>query len=175
MRARSVRMWAASTAGAAALTVGLLTGVPNSDAAAAPASASSAAEVVRYGQPSLYTENVDEMLTFYHEAFGFHVDYRFPAEGSAVFGTASLGDSYYLTFATYDVIRDSTPLRNIGPSPIKQSELVVITTDVDGMYAEALKAGAEKKMAPTDQPWGERSAYVADPEGNLVQISTHHG
>jgi lactoylglutathione lyase len=28
-------------------------------------------------------------------------------------------------------------------------------------------------MAPKDQPWGERQAYVADPEGNFVQLSTH--
>jgi lactoylglutathione lyase len=27
-------------------------------------------------------------------------------------------------------------------------------------------------FAPADQPWGERMAYVADPDGNPVMICT---
>ncbi|MFE9331734.1 VOC family protein [Streptomyces sp. NPDC007025] len=174
MRARAIRTLAVSTASAAVLSVGLVAGAPSSGAQPAAAKAPSTAEIVRYGQPSLYTRNIDKMLDFYHEAFGFQVDFRFPAEGDAVFGTVSLGDSYYLTFATYDVIKQSTPLRHIGRSLRKQSEIVVITSDVDALYAKARQAGARGLMAPKDQPWGERSAYVADPEGNLVQLSTHN-
>ncbi|MDJ1134003.1 VOC family protein [Streptomyces iconiensis] len=176
MRSRAVRIWAASTAGAAALTVGLVAGAPTG-AGAAPhtARAAATAEVVRHGQPSLYAKNVDTMLGFYRDAFGFQVDFRYPGTGHAVFGTVSLGDSYFLTFATYEVIKDSTPLKHIGPGKRKQSEIVVITTDVDALYKKALRAGAKGLMAPRDQQWGERSAYVSDPEGNLVQLSTHNG
>ncbi|GAA2598091.1 hypothetical protein GCM10009863_09320 [Streptomyces axinellae] len=163
--------------------MGLVAGVPTGAGAAPAASGTAAssgtarpaAEVVRYGQPSLYAENIDTMLDFYRDAFGFRVDFRYPGTGAAVFGTVSLGDSYFLTFATYEVIKDSTPLRHIGPAKRKQGEIVVIGADVDALYAKALKAGAKSLMAPRDQAWGERSAYVADPEGNLVQLSTHHG
>ncbi|KPC93702.1 hypothetical protein ADL27_18005 [Streptomyces sp. NRRL F-6602] len=176
MRARAVRMWAAGTAGAAALTVGLVAGAPSGAGAVSPTSARpTVQEAPRYGQPTLYTENIDEMLDFYHEAFGFRVDYRFPEQGPAVFGTVSLGDSYYLTFSTYDVIKESTPLKRIGPSKRKQSEIAVLTPDVDAAYTKAKAAGARGLMTPKDQPWGEHSAYVSDPAGNLVQISTHNG
>lgn len=175
MRSRAVRIWAASTAGAAALTVGLVAGAPTGAGAAPGKARPAAAEVVRYGQPSLYAKNIDKMLGFYRDAFGFRVDFRYPGTGPAVFGTVSLGDSYFLTFATYEVIKDSTPLKHIGPAKRKQGEIVVISTDVDALYQKALKAGAKSLMAPRDQQWGERSAYVSDPEGNLVQLSTHNG
>jgi len=43
--------------------------------------------------------------------------------------------------------------------------------DVDAAY-EALKArGAALLRPPTDQPWGLRTAYFADPEGNIWEIN----
>ena len=31
-------------------------------------------------------------------------------------------------------------------------------------------SSAPVAMAPVDQPWGERAAYVEDPDGNLVML-----
>jgi lactoylglutathione lyase len=43
--------------------------------------------------------------------------------------------------------------------------------DVDAAY-EALSAkGVRFLRPPTDQPWGLRTAYFADPEGNLWEIN----
>ena len=28
------------------------------------------------------------------------------------------------------------------------------------------------EMEPTTEPWGQRTCYVADPEGNLIEISS---
>ncbi len=33
-------------------------------------------------------------------------------------------------------------------------------------------AGAEGIMEPTTEPWGQRTCYIADPEGNLVEIGS---
>ncbi len=44
--------------------------------------------------------------------------------------------------------------------------------DVDAAY-EALKAKSVTFLRPpTDQPWGLRTAYFADPEGNLWEINS---
>ena len=44
--------------------------------------------------------------------------------------------------------------------------------DVDASY-EALNArGVTFLRPPTDQPWGLRTAYFADPEGNLWEINS---
>jgi lactoylglutathione lyase len=42
--------------------------------------------------------------------------------------------------------------------------------DVDAAYDELVAAGARPVRPPTDQPWGQRTAYVADPDGHLVEL-----
>jgi lactoylglutathione lyase len=42
--------------------------------------------------------------------------------------------------------------------------------DVDAAYAELVAGGARPVRPPTDQPWGQRTAYVADPDGHLVEL-----
>jgi catechol 2,3-dioxygenase-like lactoylglutathione lyase family enzyme len=42
--------------------------------------------------------------------------------------------------------------------------------DVDAAYAELVAAGARAVHPPTDQTWGQRTAYVADPDGHLIEL-----
>jgi lactoylglutathione lyase len=41
---------------------------------------------------------------------------------------------------------------------------------VDGEYERTVAAGAVPVYPPTDEPWGQRTCYVADPDGNLIEI-----
>ncbi|HCI82798.1 MAG TPA: glyoxalase [Ktedonobacter sp.] len=43
--------------------------------------------------------------------------------------------------------------------------------DVDAAYEELKARGVTFLKPPTDQPWGLRTAYFADPEGNLWEIN----
>jgi lactoylglutathione lyase len=43
--------------------------------------------------------------------------------------------------------------------------------DVDAAYQELIAKGVRFLRPPTDQPWGLRTAYFADPEGNLWEIN----
>ncbi|WP_280414191.1 VOC family protein [Nocardia carnea] len=42
---------------------------------------------------------------------------------------------------------------------------------VDSAFAAAVRAGAEVVAEPVDRPWGGRSGYIADPEGNRWEIA----
>ncbi len=42
--------------------------------------------------------------------------------------------------------------------------------DVDAAYAELVAAGADPAGPPVDRPWGQRTAYVRDPDGHLVEL-----
>lgn len=44
--------------------------------------------------------------------------------------------------------------------------------DVDREYERAIRLGAKLVFAPTTEPWGQRTCYIADPEGNLIEISS---
>ena len=56
------------------------------------------------------------------------------------------------------------PVRPIGAN---RFELCLEVEDVDAAVAEL---GAPVLVAPADQPWGERMAYVEDPEGTPVML-----
>lgn len=43
---------------------------------------------------------------------------------------------------------------------------------VDKAYEEILAKGGRAVMPPTTEPWGQRTCYIADPEGNLVEIGS---
>ena len=43
---------------------------------------------------------------------------------------------------------------------------------VDAAYKKVVAAGAEAVMEPTTEPWNQRTCYVADPEGNLIEIGS---
>jgi uncharacterized glyoxalase superfamily protein PhnB len=45
-------------------------------------------------------------------------------------------------------------------------------TDRDTAYAEAMAKGARPILEPTTEPWGQRTCYIADPEGNLIEIGS---
>ena len=44
--------------------------------------------------------------------------------------------------------------------------------EVDAEYAKAVEKGAQSVLEPTTEPWGQRTCYIADPEGNLVEIGS---
>lgn len=44
--------------------------------------------------------------------------------------------------------------------------------EVDSEYAKAVEKGAQPVLEPTTEPWGQRTCYIADPEGNLIEIGS---
>ncbi|MBQ4600125.1 MAG: VOC family protein [Oscillospiraceae bacterium] len=42
----------------------------------------------------------------------------------------------------------------------------------DEEYRKAIAAGAGSVLAPTTEPWGQRTCYISDPEGNLIEIGS---
>lgn len=43
---------------------------------------------------------------------------------------------------------------------------------VDAAFREVVAKGATPVLEPTTEPWGQRTCYVADPEGNLIEIGS---
>lgn len=43
---------------------------------------------------------------------------------------------------------------------------------VDEAYEKAILKGATSVMKPTTEPWGQRTCYISDPEGNLIEIGS---
>lgn len=44
--------------------------------------------------------------------------------------------------------------------------------EVDSEFKNAIRKGATPVLEPTTEPWGQRTCYIADPEGNLIEIGS---
>jgi catechol 2,3-dioxygenase-like lactoylglutathione lyase family enzyme len=76
-----------------------------------------------------------------------------------------------LMWDTEDVIRQIEPDL---PTPVRQRVVLAFRctdpADVDGTYERIVAAGFEGKRKPWDAFWGERFAYLRDPDGNTVAL-----
>ena len=44
--------------------------------------------------------------------------------------------------------------------------------DVDASFRRTVENGATPVLEPTTESWGQRTCYIADPEGNLIEIGS---
>lgn len=44
--------------------------------------------------------------------------------------------------------------------------------EVDKAFAEVTAKGGCAVMPPVTEPWGQRTCYISDPEGNLIEIGS---
>jgi lactoylglutathione lyase len=119
--------------------------------------------------PMLSVERLDLSLAFYAELLGGEQTYRFPAEGEPVFVALRLGESEL----GIGQLGASPPLHGQPQRPAlgHRIELCVYVEDVDVTVGRLRAAQVPILLEPTDQPWGERVAYVSDPDGNLVMLT----
>lgn len=120
---------------------------------------------------ALFTTNNQKVVDFYCDIFGFETAWN----GLDIDVEMHLNDMRILLFPR-DAIEKMTQKTFTYPSGINGTmELsfdVPSFADVDKEYERAVSMGAKPIMEPTTEPWGQRTCYVADPEGNLVEISS---
>jgi catechol 2,3-dioxygenase-like lactoylglutathione lyase family enzyme len=118
-------------------------------------------------QVNFYVKDIEGSARFYRESFGFTETFRTPRDGQPVHVELRLGE-FALGLATIDSLRDVHGITtDLGPP---RAEVVVWTDDVDQAYADLAARKVRTLSAPHDFAGSLRAAWVADPEGNPVQI-----
>ncbi len=118
--------------------------------------------------PVLYAKDVEGVAGFY-ERLGFEAYVRLPDEKGTTGFVGLRRDGAELAVTT-----EASPraLAGIEPGPGPRHELFVYVHDVDATLAELRDAGVMILREPADMPWGERVAFVRDPEDNVVTLAT---
>lgn len=117
--------------------------------------------------PVIYSRRVEESARFY-QGLGFEPQFRLPPEGEPGYIGLRRGDSE-LAITTTDSPEQLVGV-TVGSGP--RFEMFVYVDDVDAVVDKLRADGAQVFKDPADMFWGERVAYVADPDGNPVALAT---
>lgn len=125
----------------------------------------------KFNTIALFTTDNQKVVDFYCDIFGFETSWN----GIDVDVEMHLDDMRILLFPR-ESIEKMTRQKFTYPSGINGTMEISFDVptfaDVDKEYNRAVSMGAKPIMVPTTEPWGQRTCYVADPEGNLIEISS---
>lgn len=121
----------------------------------------------------LYAENMDHMVRFYRDTLGFSTQWN--GGDFAEFETASGALSFFM-YSRKEFAR-AIGEDYVSPKGINQTFEIALWlpcfADVDAEYERFSKLDVPFPTgAPITYPFGIRNFYVADPEGNLLEIGS---
>ena len=119
----------------------------------------------------LLVEDMGRMIRFYRDVLGFEIreaedtENVYLVKDGTLFLLYGRKDFEKMTDRRYEYVKGLNSHFEIALS-------VDTFQEVDDSYSRAVAAGAKPVMAPTTEPWGQRTCYIADPEGNLIEIGS---
>jgi catechol 2,3-dioxygenase-like lactoylglutathione lyase family enzyme len=119
----------------------------------------------------IFVEDIASMIRFYRDVLGFEIKESedtsnvYLVKDGTLFLLYGRKDFENMTSRKYEYVK--------GLNGHFELALYVDTFDeVDAVYDRVIKQGATSVLAPTTEPWGQRTCYIADPEGNLIEIGS---
>lgn len=119
----------------------------------------------------LFVEDMGRMIRFYRDVLGFEIKEDentsnvYLIKDGTLFLLYGRQDFEQMTSRKYQYLK--------GVNGHFEIALYVDTFDeVDAEFARVVDMGAEPVMPPTMEPWGQKTCYIADPEGNLIEIGS---
>jgi len=120
----------------------------------------------RLGYAILFVSDLGCSVAFYRDVIG--LPFCFASESYAEFATEGAKFSLFARSRLPGLIgREAPP----GEVPWPQGEVAFFVDDVDAEHERLIAAGVHVLAPPTDRPWGERTLHVADPDGNVVELT----
>lgn len=119
----------------------------------------------------IFVNDMAKMIQFYRDVLGFEIKESedtanvYLIKDETLFMLYGRKDFEEMTSRKYDYIK--------GLNGHFEIALYVDTYDeVDKTFSKVVSNGAVPVLEPATEPWGQRTCYIADPEGNLVEIGS---
>ena len=119
----------------------------------------------------IFVRDMAAMIRFYRDVLGFEI--RESEDTSNVY--LEKDGTLFLLYGRGD-FEKMTGKRFAFAQGIQGHTEIALSVEnyaaVDRAYADVIARGAQPVMEPTTEPWGQRTCYIADPEGNLIEIGS---
>lgn len=119
----------------------------------------------------IFVEDMGRMIRFYRDVPGFEIKEAentsnvYLVKDGTLFLLYGRKDFEKMTGRRYEYIK--------GLNGHFEIALYVDTfEEVDAAFKKAVENGATSVLEPELEPWGQRTCYIADPEGNLIEIGS---
>ena len=119
----------------------------------------------------VFVKDMPAMIRFYRDVLGFEIkegedtENVYLVKDGTLFLLYGRSDFENMTGRKYEYVK--------GLNGHSELALYVDTfEEVDRAYQQAIEKGAASVLEPTTEPWGQRTCYIADPEGNLIEIGS---
>ena len=108
--------------------------------------------------PDITSERMDESRKFYTECLGFRV---------------AMDMGWIVTLVSPDNPTAQINLLAPADAAAPHPSLSIEVADVDAVHARASASGLRIVYPLTDEPWGVRRFFVADPNGVVINVMCH--
>lgn len=119
----------------------------------------------------LLVKDMGAMIRFYRDVLGFEIK-----EGEDTKNVYLEKDgTLFLMFGREDFEQMTKRRFGYTDRECGHFEITLAAEDydaVDRAFEEVVAKGGKAVMEPATEPWGQRTCYIADPEGNLVEIGS---
>lgn len=119
----------------------------------------------------IFVKDMSRMVRFYRDVLGFEI--KEDENTSNVF--LEKDGTLFLLYRRTDFETMTNHKFNYADRINGHYEIALSVENyqaVDNTFAEVTSKGAIPILQPTTEPWGQRTCYIADPEGNLIEIGS---
>lgn len=127
--------------------------------------------MIRLDGFGLFVDDMPTMVRFYRDILGFEIKEEDNASNVYLIKDGTL----FLLFRKSDFEKMTN--RSFGyAAGINGHYEIALSVEnyaaVDTVFREVVEKGATPVMEPITEEWGQRTSYVSDPEGNLIEIGS---
>lgn len=119
----------------------------------------------------LFVDDMPAMVRFYRDVLGFEI-----AEGEDAVNVYLIKDGTLFMLYERKNFENMTSRKYEYLKGLNGHFEIALYVDtfeeVDREYARIIAQGGRSVLEPTTEPWGQRTCYIADPEGNLIEIGS---
>ena len=119
----------------------------------------------------IFVKDMAVMVRFYRDVLGFEI--KEDENTSNVF--LEKDGTLFLLYRRTDFEKMTNTRFNYADNINGHYEIALSVENyaaVDKTFEEVVLKGAVPVMKPTTEEWGQRTCYISDPEGNLIEIGS---